>query len=148
MPAPAQSVIVVAALAEIKCSSYVLVYGLTQPAKTPKWNGWSLKMRVKEHAVQTGGPGTRPHRRGGAVEKPAAMVLGALEEQKIKLFCWCNRCGRNLELPALPLIRQLGPNYPVPEVGARMRCTECGSKDIATRPAWPGRGQVTRHGPG
>jgi Fur family ferric uptake transcriptional regulator len=26
-----------------------------------------------------------------------------------------------------------------------LRCTGCGSKDIATRPAWPSLGQVTRH---
>lgn len=43
------------------------------------------------------------------------------------------------------LIQQLGPAFPVPEIGARMRCSSCASKDVATRPAWPSRGQVTRH---
>jgi hypothetical protein len=44
------------------------------------------------------------------------------------------------------LVRELGPQFAVPEVGARMRCTGCGAKDVATRPAWPSLGQVARHG--
>jgi hypothetical protein len=28
-----------------------------------------------------------------------------------------------------------------------LRCTGCGGKDIATRPAWPGLGPVTSHAP-
>ena len=50
-----------------------------------------------------------------------------------------------ITLPAR-LVRELGPQFAVPEVGARMRCTGCGAKDVATRPAWPSLGQVARHG--
>jgi hypothetical protein len=42
---------------------------------------------------------------------------------------------------------ELGAAFPVPEVGGRLRCTGCGGKDIATRPAWPGLGPVTSHAP-
>ena len=75
----------------------------------------------------------------------AATSLGELAEAGLKVFCWCNRCGHNAEVPIETLVAQLGPAFPVPEVGARMRCSGCGSKDIATRPAWPGLGQVARH---
>ncbi len=40
----------------------------------------------------------------------------------------------------------LGRGHPVPEVGARLCCSRCAGKDVATRPAWPSLGQVARHG--
>ncbi len=74
-----------------------------------------------------------------------ASKLGELAAAGVEVFCWCNRCGHNAVVETAPLMAELGPGYPVPEVGARMRCTGCGSKDVATRPDWPGLGQVTRH---
>lgn len=74
-----------------------------------------------------------------------AAILGELARDNIDVFCWCNRCGHNASVAIGLLMRQFGPAFPVPEVGARMRCTGCGSKDIATRPAWPSLGQVARH---
>jgi len=74
-------------------------------------------------------------------------TLGELQQRGIAVFCWCNRCSHNAVLELTPLIAQLGPLCPVPEVGARLVCSSCGSKDIATRPAWQGLGQVTRHEP-
>ena len=47
----------------------------------------------------------------------------------------------NAKLTTALLIPQLGPNFPVPEIGTRMRCSACASKDIATRPSWPARDQ-------
>jgi hypothetical protein len=76
------------------------------------------------------------------------ITLGALADRAVDVFCWCNRCGHNATVAIGPLLRQLGPAMPVPEVGTRMRCTGCGSKDVATRPAWPSMGQITRHGRG
>jgi hypothetical protein len=74
-----------------------------------------------------------------------AASLSDLIQAGISVFCWCNRCGHNAEAEATMLVQQLGPAFPVPEVGTRMRCTSCGSKDVATRPAWPSTGQITRH---
>lgn len=73
------------------------------------------------------------------------MSLGDLADARVGVFCWCNRCGHHAEAATAMLLSQLGPDFPVPEIGARMRCSACGSKDIATRPAWPSHGQVTRH---
>ena len=75
------------------------------------------------------------------------IVLGELADRQVAVFCWCNRCSHNAVLEIRPLIAQLGPLCPVPEVGARLVCSSCGSKDIATRPAWRGLGQVARHQP-
>ena len=67
--------------------------------------------------------------------RPAA-TLAEMAEQGLDVFCWCNRCRHNAVVSTVRLLRQLGPATPVPEVGARLRCTGCGGRDIATRPAW------------
>ncbi len=76
-----------------------------------------------------------------------ATTLGDLAAQGVDVFCWCNRCGHNAVLETTLLIARLGPAQPVPDVGARLRCGGCAGKDIATRPAWPGLGEVARHAP-
>lgn len=75
-----------------------------------------------------------------------ATTLGEIAAQGLDVFCWCNRCGHNAVLGSGPLVTALGGNFPVPEIGARLRCSACGAKDIATRPAWPGLGPVAHHG--
>lgn len=74
-----------------------------------------------------------------------ATVLGELQQEGIGIFCWCNRCGHNAVMPVSVFIAQFGPVFPVPDIGAHLRCSGCGSKNIAARPAWPSLGQVTRH---
>lgn len=74
-----------------------------------------------------------------------AALLSDLKQAKVGVFCWCNRCGHSAEAATAMLIQQLGPGFPIPEIGTRMRCTSCGSKDVATRPAWPSQGQIARH---
>jgi hypothetical protein len=76
-----------------------------------------------------------------------AATLGELAADGLGVFCWCNRCGHNAVLEIGRLVGELGAAFPVPEVGGRLRCTGCGGKDIATRPAWPGLGPVTSHAP-
>jgi hypothetical protein len=65
-----------------------------------------------------------------------AMTLGDLMNQGLDVFCWCNRCGHNAVLAVRLLVGQMGAAQAVPEVGARLRCSGCASKDVATRPAW------------
>jgi len=74
-----------------------------------------------------------------------AITLAELAETKVDVFCWCNRCSHNSVIATARLIAELGPGFPVPDVGGKMRCTGCGAKDVATRPAWPSLGLVARH---
>jgi len=74
------------------------------------------------------------------------LLLGALKHRGVDVFCWCNRCGHSAVMATAQLIGQLGAEIPVPEIGTRMRCSSCGSKDVATRPAWPSQGRISRHG--
>ena len=78
-----------------------------------------------------------------ADRRKRAATLADIAEQGLDVFCWCNRCGHNAVIAATRLLRQLGPGTPVPEVGTHLRCTGCGSRDIATRPAWPDPSQAT-----
>jgi len=67
----------------------------------------------------------------------SALTLGDLLNQAMDVFCWCNRCGHNAVLQTALLAGQMGTARAIPEVGAKLRCSGCASKDIATRPAWP-----------
>jgi hypothetical protein len=80
---------------------------------------------------------------GDRRQRPA--TLGDVAGDGLDIFCWCNRCGHNTALPTADLIAALGADFPVPEVGTRLRCSNCDSKDVATRPNWRGLGPVTRH---
>ncbi|RMD61143.1 MAG: hypothetical protein D6826_10665 [Alphaproteobacteria bacterium] len=68
----------------------------------------------------------------------AATKLGEIADLGVDVFCRCNRCGHTGLLASRHLIPVLGPATPVPEVGARVRCSRCDARDVATRPAWPG----------
>lgn len=72
-------------------------------------------------------------------------TLGEVASAGHGVFCWCNRCGHNAEPDIDMLIARLGPAIAVPEIGPRLVCSGCGSKDVATRPAWPSRGPVAGH---
>jgi len=73
---------------------------------------------------------------GRAYQHSAAVTLGDLLNQGLDVFCWCNRCGHHAILEARRLLGQMGAAQAVPEVGARLRCSGCASKDVATRPDW------------
>lgn len=85
-----------------------------------------------------------------AIETDTALppvTLDWLSSQNMAVFCWCNGCGHNAEIPAEHFIERFGKTYPVPELGIYLRCSHCQSKNISTRPSWPKfGGQIARHG--
>jgi hypothetical protein len=78
--------------------------------------------------------------------RPRPVRLGDLARENLDVFCWCHRCQHHATLASAELLARFGPALPVPEIGARLRCSGCGSRDVATRPAWPSPGRVSRHG--
>ena len=58
--------------------------------------------------------------------------LGSLAPRGGVIFCWCNRCAHHARIDGRQLSLTLGPDFPVPEIGARLRCSSCGAKDVAT----------------
>jgi len=85
-----------------------------------------------------------------AIEQSAdvqAVTLEWLSSKNLAVFCWCNACGHNAEIPAERFIERFGKQYPVPELGISLKCSHCQSKNISTRPSWPKfGGQIARHG--
>ena len=71
--------------------------------------------------------------------------LADLARAGIGVFCWCNRCGHNAEAATAMLVAQLGPHFPVPEVGGRMRCSACGSEGCGDASSLAQPGQIARH---
>lgn len=91
--------------------------------------------RLKQHAM---------------VERDRAIhpvVLGDLIHRGIDVQCWCNRCPHHAILPVNMLLVRFGADCAIPEIGARLRCSGCGSKDVATRPNWSSLGLVAQHSP-
>ena len=60
--------------------------------------------------------------------------IGALAARGGAIFCWCNRCAHHARIDGRQLTLTLGPDFPVPEIGAKLRCSNCGAKDVATSP--------------
>ncbi|MDX1711568.1 MAG: hypothetical protein R3316_10595 [Rhodovibrionaceae bacterium] len=88
---------------------------------------------IKRRAMQT------------ADARRSAARLGRLAREGVDIFCWCNRCGHNAVLESAALAAELGPEMPVPDIGAHLRCSGCGCKDVASRPSWPSPGRVAGH---
>ena len=61
------------------------------------------------------------------------MTLANMRANGVRaVIATCEACGHkaDVHVDALPEI------IPVPEAGRRLRCGQCGSKQINTRPAW------------
>ncbi|MDJ0949671.1 MAG: hypothetical protein QNJ94_12190 [Alphaproteobacteria bacterium] len=65
------------------------------------------------------------------------LRLGALVLLGLGVYSRCHRCGHDSSLDPHLLAAEWGPALPIAEVGARLRCPGCGSRDVATRPDWP-----------
>ena len=60
--------------------------------------------------------------------------LGALAARGHAILCCCNRCAHHARIDGQQLSLALGPEFPIPEIGTRLRCSSCGAKDVATSP--------------
>jgi hypothetical protein len=74
----------------------------------------------------------RRHRnRDGSVIEP--MTLANMRENGVsRLDATCEACRHRAELEASLFSDEMA----VPDVGLRLRCSACGSKEVSTRPAW------------
>jgi len=57
---------------------------------------------------------------------PATLANLIQNDNDLRIFC--DGCGRCRDLDVFVLATTLGPSMPVPEIGRRARCTECGHK--------------------
>jgi hypothetical protein len=57
------------------------------------------------------------------------MTLGNAAAAHVRLIVWCRLCGYRAELDPAVQAAACGDETPVPEWGARLRCSGCGSRD-------------------
>jgi hypothetical protein len=73
----------------------------------------------------------------GALCMTGPVTLGDLIREKKLLWTYCRDCCRERDLD--PATVPLPPEFPVPEVGSRMKCSVCGSRKVETKPElYPG----------
>ena len=65
------------------------------------------------------------------------VTIGDLMRDRRLLWVYCRECGRERDLRPATLPRP--GEYPVPDIGKRMRCSACGSRKVYTAPElYPG----------
>ena len=65
------------------------------------------------------------------------VTLGDLDNEGKLLWVYCNECCRERDVP--PLSLGLPPETPVPQLGNRLKCSQCGSRKISAKPElYPG----------
>lgn len=79
------------------------------------------------------------------MDRNRPATLGDLVEHGLAVFCWCNDCSHNAILGAFALSGRVDVRTAVAGLANHVRCGRCGGTNVATRPAWPSLGQVTRH---
>ena len=70
----------------------------------------------------------------------ADKVTGDLADQGMDAWAWRNGCFKNGVVATDALITRLGRDYPVPDVGSRMRCSRGGRdsrRGRTGRTVWP-----------
>ena len=60
------------------------------------------------------------------------VTVGDLAREGRLLWCYCVACGYEREIG--PLSVGFEEDQPVPTAGKRMKCSQCGSRDIETKP--------------
>jgi Zn finger protein HypA/HybF involved in hydrogenase expression len=61
----------------------------------------------------------------------APVTIGDLAAEGRLLWCYCCACGYEREVE--PRSLGLGDDQPVPTAGQRLKCSQCGSREIETK---------------
>ena len=58
--------------------------------------------------------------------QPATLANLIVNDNGLHVFC--DGCGRCVDLDVAEMVNRLGATMPLPEIGRRSRCPECGTK--------------------
>jgi hypothetical protein len=59
------------------------------------------------------------------------MTLGNAAAAKVRLIVWCNDCSHRAEIDPAELAIKLGPDFPVPDIPKRLRCSGCNGRGVS-----------------
>lgn len=63
-------------------------------------------------------------------------TLNGLKSKGLDVWSWCLASHREAVVPVDELLERLPGGFAVPDVGTVLKCSECGQKVPAVRPAW------------
>jgi DNA-directed RNA polymerase subunit RPC12/RpoP len=68
-----------------------------------------------------------------------AKVLGDVLVERLYLRAQCRACSHRAPLSPVELAQRLGYDFPVPDLGRRLRCSRCGKKQVDVTTVEPER---------
>lgn len=69
-------------------------------------------------------------------ETAAPETLSGLQAKHVGIWAYCERCQHSASLDIEVLLKRLPGSLGVPDVGKRLKCSECGKVDVFARPDW------------
>jgi hypothetical protein len=78
---------------------------------------------------------------------PEKAVLGDAVRDGLMLWLSCADCRHRKRIAPAALARDLGYDFPLPDLKNRMKCSRCGGRDIEVRLDRSTNGPVARHTP-
>jgi hypothetical protein len=104
-----------------------------------------VALSVRDRTVKAPQPLTPIRRRARASDGSiiAPMTLANMRQHGVRsVDAICRSCGHE----AVVNVDSLADELPVPDVGLKLKCSQCGGKQIETRPNWrehdaPGMGR-------
>jgi hypothetical protein len=83
----------------------------------------------------------------GAASTAEKAVLGDAVRDGLMLWLSCAGCRHRKHVAPAVLARDLGYDFPLPDLKQRMKCSRCGGRDIEVRLDRTTGGPVARHTP-
>jgi hypothetical protein len=81
------------------------------------------------------------------IQTPEKAVLGDAVRDGLMLWLSCTDCRHRKHIGPAVLARDLGYDFPLPDLKRRMKCSRCGGRDIEVRLDKSTDGPVARHTP-
>ncbi len=72
-------------------------------------------------------------------------VLGDAVRDGLLLWVSCAGCRHRVRRVPAEIARVLGYDYPLPDLPTRMKCSNCGCREVEVRLEQPRDGSVARH---
>lgn len=76
---------------------------------------------------------------------PRKVVIGDAVRDRRRLWAYCELCGHQRHLDPAELARRVGYDTALVDLRKRMKCTECGGREVDVRVEMPSLGVVARH---
>ena len=63
-------------------------------------------------------------------------TLSGLQTKQVGIWAYCERCEHSASIDIEVLLERLPGSLGVPDVGKKLKCSECGKVEVFARPDW------------